>query len=169
MKGNNMELLLGRLSEILSQEIVQYSRLLDILSTERLTFAVNSAERINEILKQQETLILELKALEEARIAVMNKLVEPLQIEVHQLTLAELASQIEEPFASEYKKLSQKLGELLLQLEQVNQDNAYLIGRSLDYVNSSLRLFAASDLFSLGYLDSTPLKPRQGKQLYKTA
>lgn len=163
-----MELLLRRLSEILSQEIAQYSRLLDILSTERWTLVGNNIERINEILKHQETLILELKALEEARTTIMDKLVELFQTSTQKLTLVELASQVEEPFASEYKKLSGQFSKLLQQVEQVNRNNAYLIDRSLDYVNGSLRLFTASDLFRIGYSDNKNLKPRQGKQLYET-
>ena len=165
-----MEPLLRRLSEILFQEIAQYSKLLDILSIERHAIAVDSAERIHEILKQQETLILELKALEEARVTVMNKLVEQFQTSTQKLTLLELAAQVKEPFASEYKELSRQLGELFQQLEQVNQDNAYLIDRSLDYVNSSLRLFAATDLFGVGYSrNAKNLKYQvEGKHIYKT-
>jgi flagellar biosynthesis/type III secretory pathway chaperone len=166
-----MQPLLERLSEILSQEIAQYSKLLDILSVERHAIVGDSAERIHDILKQQETLILELKTLEEARVTIMDKFVEQFQTSTQKLTLLELATLVKEPFASEYKELSRQLGELLQQLEQVNRDNMYLIDHSLDYVNSALRLFAAADFFGVGYSSDTKnLKYRaQGKHIHKTA
>ena len=162
--------LLKRLSEILSQELAQYSKLLELLSIKRYALVGNSAEQIYEILKQQETLILALKALEEARVVVMNKLAQRFQISAQKLTLLDLASRVEEPFASAYKELSQQFAELLLQLEQANRDNAYLIDRSLDYINSSLRLFAAADVLGAGYFDSKTLKPQsKGKHVCQTA
>ena len=163
-----MKPLLRRLSQILSQEVVQYSKLLNILSVGRRTLVGKSAEQINDTLKQQETLILELRALEEARVAVMDKLVAHFHTSTQKLTLVELASQVGDPFSSEYKQLSHKLNELLGRLEQVNQDNAYLIDRSLDSVNGSLRLFAASDLFGPGYSDNPSLKAQIGQRLYET-
>ncbi len=164
-----MQLLLARLSEILLQEIVQYGKLLEILSIERYTIASDSIEQIHETLKHQKTLILELKALEEARVAVMHKLAEYFHSSSQELTLLELASQIDEPFASEYEAYSQQFAQLLGQLEQVNLDNAYLIDRSLDYVNNSLRLFFASNLFGIGYLDKNLTSTYgQGKHIYET-
>jgi flagellar biosynthesis/type III secretory pathway chaperone len=164
-----MESLLRSLSEILSQEIVQYSKLLGVLSDERRVLVGNSPERINELLKLQNTLILELKALEEARVTVMEKLIEQFQTSAQKLTLAQLALLVEEPFATEYRDLSRQFRELLRRLEQVNQNNAYLIDRSIDNVNTTLRLFAASDPFGLGYSNGNVLKPHHGKRLYKTA
>ena len=156
-----MEVLLRRLSEILSQEIAHYGKLLGILSTERRALTGNSPEGINEILKLQNTLILELKALEEARLTIMGKLVEQFQTSAQRLTLTQLASRVGEPFASEYWDLSQRLEALLRKLEKVNQDNAYLIDRSIDNLNATLRLFAASDPLGFGYTRRNELKGKQ--------
>ena len=69
-----MQDLLGRLSEILSQQLVLYNKLLLILSDQRYALPTGNTEDIHEVLTQQETLTLELKALEEARLPIMEKL-----------------------------------------------------------------------------------------------
>ena len=131
-----MQDLLGRLSEILSQQLVLYNKLLLILSDQRYTLPTGNTEDIHEVLTQQETLTLELKALEEARLPIMEKLSQHLQKPPEQLTLMKLAKLVEEPFSTKYRKLSRQVKSITKQIDDRNQDNKYLTDNSLELINT---------------------------------
>ena len=81
-----MQDLLERLAGILSQQLDLYNKLLLNLSDQRCTLPTGNTEDIHEILTQQENLTLELKALEEARLPLMEKLSQHLHEPTEQLT-----------------------------------------------------------------------------------
>mgnify|MGYP001187136931 FL=1 len=158
-----MQDLLDRLSGILLKELVLYDKLLLILSDQRYTLPAGNAEDIHEVLTQQETLTLELKALEEARLSIMNKLSQHLQTPLEQLTLIELAKLVEEPFSTKYKKFSKQVKGMMKQIEDLNQDNKYLTDHSLAFINISLRVFTACNSFDYNDQDPFHLKGKSAK------
>ena len=158
-----MQDLLERLSEILSQELVLYNKLLLILSDQRYALPTGNTEDIHEVLTQQETLTLELKALEEARLPIMEKLSQHLQKPPEQLTLMKLAKLVEEPFSTKYRKLSKRVKSITKQIDDRNQDNKYLTDNSLDLINTSLRLFATCNPFGYNDQDLLHLKGKATK------
>ena len=158
-----MQDLLERLSEILSQQLVLYNKLLLILSDQRYALPTGNTEDIHEVLTQQETLTLELKALEEARLPIMEKLSQHLQKPPEQLTLMKLAKFVEEPFSTKYRKLSKQVKSITKQIDDRNQDNKYLTDNSLDLINTSLRLFATCNPFDYNDQDLLHLKGKATK------
>ena len=158
-----MQDLLERLSGILSKELVLYDKLLLTLSDQRFALPIGNAEDIHEVLMQQETLTLELKALEEARLPIMDKLSQRLQKPPELLTLIELAKLVEEPFSTKYKKLSKQVKSITQQIEDLNQGNKYLTDNSLDLINTSLRLFATCNPFGYNDQDLLHLKGKVTK------
>ena len=158
-----MQDLLERLAEILSQQLDLYNKLLLNLSDQRCTLPTGNTEDIHEILTQQENLTLELKALEEARLPLMEKLSQHLQEPTKQLTLMKLAKMVEEPFSSKYKKLSKQVKNITQQIDDRNQDNKYLIDNSLDLINTSLRLFATCNPFGYNDQDLLHFKGKASK------
>jgi DNA-binding transcriptional ArsR family regulator len=158
-----MQDLLERLAEILSQQLVLYNKLLLNLSDQRCTLPTGNTEDIHEILMQQETLTLELKALEEARLTLMKKLSQHLQKPAEQLTLMKLANMVEEPFSSKYKKLSKQVKNITQQIDDRNQANKYLTDNSLDLINTSLRLFATCNPYGYNDQDLLHFKGKANK------
>ena len=158
-----MQDLLERLSEILSQQLVLYNKLLLILSDQRYALPTGNTEDIHEVLTQQETLTLELKALEEARLPIMDKLSQHLQKPPELLTLMELAKLVEEPVSTKYRKLSKQVKSITKQIDDRNQDNKYLTGNSLDLINTSLRLFSTCNPFGYNDQDLSHLKGKATK------
>jgi len=146
-----MQLLLKKLSNILNQQVTQYNRLLTLLSCERQTIASDNPEELDELVKHQGTLILELKALEEARLALMDKIAARFRIDAIGLTLSRLSILVDEPYSSEYRRVGRQLSDIMNKLEAMNKDNAYLIDRTLDYVNGVLRIFTTPDILARGY------------------
>ena len=106
---------------------------------------------------------LELKALEEARLPLMEKLSQHLQEPTKQLTLMKLAKMVEEPFSSKYKKLSTQVKNITQQIDDRNQDNKYLTDNSLDLINTSLRLFATCNPFRYNDQDLLHFKGKASK------
>ena len=166
-----MQLLLKKLSNILNQQVTQYSRLLELLSNERQTIVSDKPEELDELMKQQGTLILELKALEEARLALMDKIAAHFRINASSLTLSRLSVLVDEPYSSEYGRVGKQLSEIMNGMEAKNKDNAYLIDRTLDYVNGALRIFTTPDILARGYsaLNNLGRQSIQGKLLCKMA
>ena len=145
-----MQISLRKLSNILGREHGQYTKLLELLSTQRQAMTSQDPESLNELLKYQGTIILELKALDEARTALMRKLAHSLHIPSSEPTLTQIAQCAEEPFASEYRDFAQRLREVVQAVEKVHQDNSYLLDRSLDHVNGMLRFFTSVQIAQSG-------------------
>jgi len=146
-----MQLLLKKLSHILNRQVTQYNRLLELLSCERQTIVSDNPEELNELVKHQGTLILELKALEEARLALMDKIAAQFRINAGSLTLSRLSMLVDEPYSLEYRRVGRQLSGIMNRIEAMNKNNAYLIDRTLDYVNGALRIFTAPDILARGY------------------
>jgi len=166
-----MQPLLKKLSNILNQQLTQYNRMLELLSCERQTIVSDKPEELDELVKHHGTLILELKALEEARLALMDKIAARLRINANSLTLSRLSILVDESYASEYRKVGGQLSAVMSEIEAMNKDNAYLIDRTLDYVNGALRIFTAPDILVRGYsaLNKLGRQSLQGKLLCEMA
>ncbi len=167
-----MQVSLRKLSDILGREHGQYRKLLELLSVQREAIVSHHPEDLNEILKYQGTIILELKALDEARAALMRKLARNLCIPGTEPTLSQIADCAEEPFATEYRSFAQQLRGVVQEVEKVHQDNSYLLDRSLDHVNGMLRLFTSAEVAGSGdYTRFIQHQPRveQGRLLGEMA
>ena len=135
--------LLEDLSQVLNAELSQYRRLLQLSCQEQEFIVTCQIDELMDITRVQETLALELKMLEEARLILVSKLSMTLEILPEELTLTRLIELVEEPYATDYAAFRQEAISLVRELQNVNSQNAYLIGRSVEYISGELKIFSA--------------------------
>jgi len=139
-----MHRLLGKLIEILSREADRYSGLVELMREERGHIASNNVDQLDEVLKHQNTIILELKALEEARKALIRKLAELLGLPFEGVTLRKLIDVVEEPYATMLAGYGDRIDELVAEIKRLNDDNSYLIDKSIEYITGALQIFISA-------------------------
>jgi flagellar biosynthesis/type III secretory pathway chaperone len=135
---------LGKFLEILSREVECYSTLVELLQEERRYIASNDVDRLNEVLKRQNTVILEIKALEEARRALMRKFSEILDLPFEELTLMRLTDVVDEPYSEILSRYGDLIDELTVKIQELNADNSYLIDKSIEYIVGALHIFVST-------------------------
>lgn len=145
MKGAGMYRQLRKLLEILSRESGCYSMLLELLQEEHDCIGRNDVDKLNEIVNRQNTVILELKALEEARSSLVKKIARDLGISAEGLSLTALAEHVDEPFSETLISYGNRIDELSRKIQQINANNSYLIDKSISFIVSALRIFATAD------------------------
>ncbi|MCD6505965.1 flagellar protein FlgN [Candidatus Poribacteria bacterium] len=139
-----MHRLLGKLIEILSREVDRYSGLVELMREERGHIASNNVDQLDEVLKHQNTIILELKALEEARKVLIRKLAELLGLPFEGVTLRKLIDVVEEPYATMLAGYGDRIDELVAEIKRLNDDNSYLIDKSIEYITGALQIFISA-------------------------
>lgn len=129
------------LAHVLRQEMSCYEKLLNLLRWEKEFLVAGDPEALSEQVKQKETLSLEVKVLEEARLGLMRKIGGHLGIEDGELTcsaLTQLAPPSSAPF---YEALLARFKQLIGEVAEVNKQNGVLLEGSLHYTRSLLTLF----------------------------
>jgi flagellar biosynthesis/type III secretory pathway chaperone len=135
---------LNRLTEILTQEVYQCRKLLELTVLGRDILAGNDPDEITTLLKKLETWMLELKVLASARTALMSKLAQAFNIPPPKLNLRKLADLVPEPFAPSFREFGKQLKSLAQQIQSAQLDNAYITQRAIDYVNTTLRVLVGA-------------------------
>jgi len=124
------------LLEILDKEVKLYRALLDLLQIERQCMIDLSLDKLHECHNQKETIILDLKVLEESRSDIVNSLKNGQHPEVPTL------SKIIEMAPSRYRKglesCRSNLVSLINSIREINQINGILAERAINYTRNSL-------------------------------
>ena len=122
---------------ILKEQVNTYKMLLDLLKDERKCLVDINAERIEDISKEKDTVIMRLRLLEEERQRLLTEFNNDNDIE-SDITLAELGKLTEN---SQIPELRSQLISLLQSIEEMNRFNTVLIDRSLHHVRTSSGFF----------------------------
>lgn len=122
---------------ILKEQVNTYKMLLDLLKDERKCLVDINAERIEDISKEKDTVIMRLRLLEEERQRLLAEFNNDNDIE-SDITLAELGKLTEN---SQIPELRSQLISLLQSIEEMNRFNTVLIDRSLHHVRTSSGFF----------------------------
>jgi len=134
---------LDRLLAVLTQELELHRRLCALLDEERASLVGLRGESLLALAREKDGLTLQLKALEESRRLAMESLAETLALpNGAQCTLGELARQVGEPHATALRRLRGQLREVVEQGQSRNDDNRFLINRSLDMVRDAMRVLS---------------------------
>lgn len=133
-------MLLEDVAQVLGQETEKYERLLRLLRQERGLIVDGDLQALSELVKRKETLVLELKILQEARLTLMTKVSAMYGIPMVELTLFHLADLVPASYATSYRALLNRLAFLASRLVEENDGNAALLDRSVEYVRGSLSL-----------------------------
>lgn len=143
------------LAQVLRQEMGCYEKLLDLLRQEKGLLIAGDLGALVEQVKQKETLGLEVKVLEEARLGLMRKVGALLGIQEAELTCSTLAQHAPPSSAPLYQDLLAAFKQLIGEVAEVNARNGVLLEGSLLYTRSLLTLFT-----TLAY--GTPTYGREG-------
>ena len=118
------------LAQVVRQEIECYERVLGLLRDEKGLLIRGDLEALGERVKQKETLGLEIKVLEEARLGLMRKIGTLLEISEQHLTCSKLAELAPPSSALLYQALLARFRQLIGQVEKINEQNGLLLDRS---------------------------------------
>ncbi|MFH1625988.1 MAG: flagellar protein FlgN [Pseudomonadota bacterium] len=160
-----LDSLLEDLLTSLDRETALYQNLLLILQREKQAVVGLAFDDLNESNKEKETLILQARAFEEARLVLSERLAEQLKIPAHKLTLLHLSDAVEEPYSAKLKTYRSNLLSLLSSIQEINRVNETLIAHSLDCFTGSLSLLTSLVSSGSTYLDTGRLQQvsRHGK------
>lgn len=137
-------ILLEDLAQVLGQETEKYEALLRLLRRERDLIVKGNLQVLAELVKRKETLVLELKVIQEARLTLMSKVSAMHDIPLVELTLFRLAELVPAPHATSYRNLLNRLAVLAARLVEENDWNKALLDRSVAYIRGSLSLLTSA-------------------------
>lgn len=136
--------MLEDLTQVLKQETGKYEALLRLLRQERGLIVKGNLTPLAELVKRKETLVLELKVIQEARVALMTRLSAHYGIPLAELTLFRLAELVPALHATSYRALLIRLASLVTKLVEENEWNAALLDRSIAFIKGSLSFLTAA-------------------------
>lgn len=160
--GNLMQELAG----ILEVEIDQYCDLLHLLRDQREKIIAADMRSVEEIIKRQETAVLKIKTLEEARRCLVSRLAQHFDSPSEEFTLVELADMVGRPYNEWFTAYQKEIVSLIGELENLRESNAYLIKQGLHYVNGVLKIFASVQSTDLAYSRNGKLERGKKKGKY---
>lgn len=175
--AENLSVTFEELVEILDIELDQYRDLIGLFRAQRESFASGDVSSFEEISKRQETVVLKIKTLEEARKTAVARLARCFGVasaDASELTLAELAAALAEVNADApirlYSDLCMAYREEILsiirELENLKESNAYLIQHALHHVSGVLRIFASTYATDPSYSKGGQIKRNLKKGKY---
>jgi len=122
---------------ILKEQVNSYKILLDLLKDERKSLVEINADKIEDISKEKDTVVMRLRLLEEERQRLISKFTEDKGVD-YNITLLELGKLTEN---SLIPKLRSQLLSLLQSIEEMNRFNSILIDRSIKHIKTSSSFF----------------------------
>lgn len=157
---------LSELVKILDAELYQYSELLNLLQAQRESFAASDITSFEETSKQQGTVVLKVKTLEEARKSIIARLAQYYDVPSERLTLGKLATLVDEQYGERCTEYQKDILSLIKDLEDLRESNAYLIQQALHYVSGVLRIFASTNSTDFAYADDGQQERKSKKGKY---
>ena len=122
---------------ILREQVNSYKILLNLLTDERKGLVEIDADRIENISKEKDTVVMRLRLLEEERQRLISKFAEDKGVD-YNITLLELGKLTENSVIPE---LRSQLLSLLQSIEEMNRFNSVLIDRSIQHIKTSSSFF----------------------------
>jgi hypothetical protein len=131
------------LAAVLRRETEKYEHLLRLIRRERGLITKGDLQALAELVKQQETLVLELKVMQEASAALMSRVSAAYRIPLAELTLFRLIDLVPASHRKSYGGLVKRLGFLASRLAEENNANKALLDRLVGYVRGSFSSLAS--------------------------
>lgn len=147
---------LDDLAVVLEQEAEKYQQLLTLLRLERGLITTGNLQALAELVKQGETHVLELKVIEEARLALLGRISTEAGVPLAELTLQGLIDHVAPAYAQRFQALRERLTVLVTQLGTENEVNRALLGRGVACMQDSLSLMTT-------VMGSVPIYQGDGK------
>jgi len=125
------------LLNILEEQLNAYKTLLDLLKKERVCLVDINAEKVEEISKEKDTVVMRLRLLEEERIRLMKKFAEDNGI-IDSINLESMARHTGD---SRFSILRSQMLSLLQGIDEMNKFNGILLDRSIKYFRTTTSFF----------------------------
>lgn len=122
---------------ILKEQINSYKILLMLLEEERLCLIDINADKIEQISKEKDTVVMRLRLLEEERIKLMNEFAEDNGLSKN-MNLEDLTKHTKD---NTFSVLRMEMLSILRNIEEKNKFNTFLINRSIGYLNTTTSFF----------------------------
>ena len=120
---------------ILQEQIKSYKALLVLLKEEKECLVNIKPDKVSELSKEKDTIVMRLRLLEEERVRLVNEFVRENEIS-GKVNLKQLATITGN---DDFSTLRSKLVSLLQNVEEMNKFNSILIDRSINYIKSTTR------------------------------
>lgn len=122
---------------ILKEQINAYKILFDLLKKERACLVDFDAEKVEEISKEKDTVVMRLRLLEEERVRLIKKFAEDNGLSFN-LNLEEMAKYTGD---TTFSVLRSQMLSLLQSIDEMNKFNSILIDRSIKYLRTTTNFF----------------------------
>lgn len=159
--GERLADLLDELLKILDMQMNQYRELLNLLYRQREFFTSGDIKAFENNTKQQGTVVLKIKTIEEARKYIAQVVAKHFNIPANEFTLSKLSQLVDSPYDAQIRSYQNDIKIILRDLENVRESNAYLVQHALHHVSGILKIFASSR-------NSDPAYSNDGKLQHET-
>jgi flagellar biosynthesis/type III secretory pathway chaperone len=122
---------------ILKEQISAYKMLLELLKKERECLVNFDAEKVEEVSKEKDTVVMRLRLLEEERVRLIEKFAEDSNLSCN-LNLEKMAKHTGD---DTFSVLRSQMLSLLQIIDDMNKFNSILINRSIKYVRTTTSFF----------------------------
>lgn len=131
-----------RLIRLLDDEAEIYKDLLDCVQKEKQAIVDLDFEKLGDIGRQKEDMLLKQRGLADKRDQVLNKLTDDLDLTTSEMTLNQLSAQAPLPYRKELRRCRRQLRDLLASLGTENAQVQHLVAHGLELVRGSYQLIA---------------------------
>ena len=132
------EELIGKLSQIINEEVRVFNDLLAILNNEQKAIVEDNVADIEECVLSQQQIASKAHELESRRQEIVTQLSQNLSIDADQVNLGRLLEVLEGSRAEELARMREKLIKLNEKIRKVTANNSFLIRQSLRYTERCL-------------------------------
>ena len=134
-----MKFFSGLLS-ILEEQTCCYEKIYELKEQEQRLVVSGRPEELESVGGQIDQLSLSIRSLENARQEIIEALAEQYQLPGETLNFEKVLELADEDSAVGLQKIVSRLVEVLRRTSRINEDNAFLVRRSLDVIDRSLEL-----------------------------
>ncbi|MCD6318407.1 flagellar protein FlgN [Candidatus Aerophobetes bacterium] len=132
---------LRKLIQVIKKEVRLYEKLYKLCREEENIVIKGDLNRLEDIIKEEESIFLQIRNWEKVRGRLMDSSRESLSLP-QEITLSQFAEIVDEPYASELSKLQKQISSLLEQINKFNKSNISLIEYSIRIIDDYFRLLA---------------------------
>lgn len=139
------------LLSILEEQTTCYEKVYHLKEEEQRLILSGKPEEIQRNTDEIESLTLMIRSMEKARQELIEALAQQYNLSTDTPTFDQVISVADEESADELQKIAERLVNVLQRTSQINEDNAYLIRRSLDFIDRSLEMLTGLSMQSDTY------------------
>lgn len=149
------------LVDLLQQEILIYREMASVLEEERGAMLAMDFERLSEIVPRKETLALRIKALDESRKMVSNRLALQYRIPVNELTISRLCDALDPSTARQLSMVRDELKAVVCRCQGLNEHNERAARVGMELVHGAME-FMIKEADPAGQLYKAPKGAARG-------